>query len=350
MTGRDALPQEASLSERDGRYLRAILEWIGPRTTFSSTELRDLLMAEDGWGFGLTSELVDFFLFYLLAVEGFEAQQNSKSMTVSTPAELPERFQLVKDEVVDAPTWDKARKVADELLLLRGRADLPTSPEQAKLARDVATAIRPLRSSAAALRDRLLVVLAWAEVTADTSARLALIKTLIDRFDTLLADTGNADRARRLAGLASEPTYAALCRLARALGDETAAIADIELGQLAFDQVRRRGTDDDRTAIVGRLQNILRDGIDTGTMAQHARPWRQEAERRLKALLDAETKPHDGPHPIDPIVKPAAAGSSVRVNVPRGEAAATAAKAFEEALAAVSSARVTIRITVEPGT
>lgn len=336
-------------ARRDGRYLRAILEWIGPRTTFSSTELRDLLMAEDGWGFGLTSDLVDFFLFYLLAVEGFEAQQNSKSMTVSTPAELPERFQLVKDEVVDAPTWDKARKVADELLLLRGRADLPTSPEQAKLARDVATAIRPLRSSAAALRDRLLLVLAWADVTPDTSARLALIKTLLDRFDTLLADTGNADRARRLAGLASEPAYAALCRLARALGDETAAIADIELGQLAFDQVRRRGTDDDRTAIVGRLQNILRDGIDTGTMAQHARPWRQEAERRLKALLDAETKPHDV-YPIDPIVKLAAAGSSVRVNVPRGEAAATAAKAFEEALAAVPSARVTIRIIVEPGT
>ena len=335
-------------ARRDGRYLRAILEWIGPRTTFASTELRDLLMAEDGWSFGFTSELVDFFLFYLLAVEGFEAQQNSKSMTVSTPAELPERFQLVKDEVVDAPTWDKARKVADELLLLRGRADLPTSPEQAKLARDVATAIRPLRNSAAALRDRLLSVLAWADVPAETSARLALIKSLVDRFDTLMADMGNADRVRRLAGLASESAYAALCRLARALGDETAAIADIELGQLAFDQIRQRGSDDDCVAVVERLQNILRDGIDTGIMAQHARPWREEAERRFKALLGRETKPKGGPGPGP--VPPPTAGASVRVNVLRAEAAAEAAKAFEEALAAVPAARVTIRITVEPGT
>lgn len=336
-------------ARRDGRYLRTILEWIGPRTSFPSTELRELLTAEDGWAFGFTSEIVDFFLFYLLTVEGFEAQQNSKSMTVSTPAELPERFQLVKDEVVDAPIWDRARKVADELFLLRGRADLPTSPEQARLARDIATAIRPLRSSAVALRDRLLGVLAWAEVPADSSARLALLKTLIDRFDTLLADTANADRTRRLAGLAGETGYATFCRLARALGDETAAVADLELGQLAFDQVKRRGSLDDRAAVVDRLQNILRDGIDTGTMAQHARPWRQEAERRFKAQLDAETESKEQ-RPRDPVEPPVTPPGPVIRDVPRANAAAAAAEAVEQALKTVSTARVTIRIIVEPGT
>ena len=340
-------------ARRDGRYLRAILEWIGPRTTFSSSELRDLLTAEDGWSFGFTTELADFFLFYLLNVEGFEAQQNSKSMTVSSPAELPERFQLVKDEVVDAPTWDQARKVADELLNLRGRADLPTSPEQAKLARDIATTIRPLRSTAAALRDRLFLVLGWADVHVDDSGRLALIKTLLAHFDALLADNVNADRARRLAGLSREPGYAALCRLARALGDETAAIGEIELGQLAFDQVQRRGSDDDRGAVVERLQNILRDGIDTGLMAQHARPWRQEAERRLKAVLDADSGPKqkvDTNSRVEPIVTPPPPGAVVLANLPRAEAAAAAAQAVEKALTGVSSARVTIHITVEPGT
>lgn len=342
-------------ARRDGRYLRAVLEWIGPRTTFSSTELRDLLTAEDGWSFGLTADLADFFLFYLLNVEGFEAQQNSKSMTVSSPSELPERFQLVKDEVVDAPTWDQARKVADELLILRGRADLPTSPEQAKLARDVATAIRPLRGSAAALRDRLLLVLGWADVHPDTSGRLALLKTLLDRFDALLADNVNADRTRRLAGLSREPGYAALCRLARALGDETAAIGELELGQLAFEQIKnqKRGSDADRVAVVDRLQNILRDGLDTGTMTQHARPWRQEAERRFKALLDAESGPKkidDTNVRVDPIVTPPPPGAIVLAYIPRGEAVAAAAQAVERALTGVSTARVTIHITVEPGT
>lgn len=340
-------------ARRDGRYLRAILEWIGPRTTFSSSDLRDLLTAEDGWSFGFTTELADFFLFYLLNVEGFEAQQNSKSMTVSSPGELPERFQLVKDEVVDAPTWDQARKVADELLNLRGRADLPTSPEQAKLARDIATTIRPLRGSAASLRDRLLSVLGWADVPADNSGRLALIKTLIDRFDALLADNVNADRTRRLAGLSPETGYAALCRLARALGDETAAIGEFELGQLAFEQVQRRGSDDDRVAVVERLQNILRDGIDTGLMTQHARTWRQEAERRLKAVLDADSGPKkvDGSNiRVEPPVTPPPPGAIVLRNVPRGEAAAAAVQAVEQALAGVSTARVTIHITVEPGT
>lgn len=338
-------------ARRDGRYLRAILEWIGPRRTFSSTELREILTSEDGWSFGFTTELADFFLFYLLNVEGFEAQQNSKSMTVTSPSELPERFQLVKDEVVDAPTWDQARKVAEELLLLRGRADLPTSPEQAKLARDIATAIRPLRGSTAALRDGLLGVLGWADVPPNTSARLALIKSLLAHFDALLADTANADRVRRLASLSRETNFAALCRLARALGDETAAVGEFELGKLAFDQVTKRGSDEDRIAVVERLENILRDGIDTGTMAQYARPWRQEAERRLKALLDADTGPRKrSVDTDDPIVKPPSPGAFDLTNIPRSEAAKAATLAIEKALAGISTAHVTIRITVEPGT
>lgn len=335
-------------ARKDGRYLRAILEWIGSRTSFASTELRDLLMGEDGWAFGFTRELADFFLFYLLNVEGFEAQQNSKSMTVTTAAELPDRFQLVKDEVVDAPTWDQARKVAEELFGIRGRAELPTSPAQSTLARDVQGAARTLRGSAAALRDRILGVLAWASVPADRSARLALIKSLIDHLDALLADTTNIDRTRRLANLARETGYASLQRLVRILGDETAAVADIERTKLAFEHIRDEGSDEDRTAVVDRLRNILTDGLDTGSMRELVTPWAAEAIRRFEALIKRKKIIRDPP-PDRP--KPAPdARTVVCANIPRAEAAAAAAQALEQALAAVPGARVTLRITVEPAT
>ena len=350
-------------ARRDGRYLRTILEWIGTRTSFASTELRDLLMAEDGWGFGFTAELADFFLFYLLNVEGFEAQQNNKSMTVSGPTELPERFQLVKDEVVNAPTWDQARKVAEELFSLRGRADLPTSPEQAKLARDVAGTARTLRGSAVTLRDRLLGILAWAEVSGESSARLGLVKVIIDRLDALLADTANIDRIQRLAGMSQETGYKSLQRLVRNLGDETAALADIDSAKLAFEYIGTHGSADDKTAVVERLQNILTDGIDTGSLRELVTPWAAEAARRFKALLgqrgpgqpptyppvEPPTYPPRQP-PGPPPPSPPNARNFVCTDLPRAEAAAAVTKALEQALAEVPSARITIRVIVEPAT
>jgi hypothetical protein len=342
-------------ARRDGRYLRAVLEWIGTRTSFASTELRDLLMAEDGWGFGFTSELADFFLFYLLNVEGFEAQQNNKSMTVSGPTELPDRFQLVKDEVVNAPTWDQARKVAEELFSLRGRADLPTSPEQAKLARDIAGTARTLRGSAVTLRDRLLGILAWAEVPGERSARLGLVKVIIDRLDALLADTANIDRIQRLAGLSQETGYKSLQRLVRNLGDETAALADIESARLAYQYIGgTRGSAEDKTAVVDRLHNILTDGLDTGSLRELVTPWAAEAARRFKALLDDDIGPRPPVQPpVQPPVPPSPppnARNFVCKDLPRAQATAAITKALEQALADIPGARLTITVTVEPAT
>ena len=78
----------------------------------------------------------------------------------------------MKEEVVDAPTWDKARRVADRLLDQRGQADLPTPPEQAKLCREVAKKGNELRDNVRDFDTRLRAVCSWAGLSPDESARV----------------------------------------------------------------------------------------------------------------------------------------------------------------------------------
>lgn len=290
----------------DGRYLAPIRQWIGDRRTFEASALRELLMAEwdgsrardaDNWGFGLSREVSNLWLLYLLQVEGFEAQVNERSATISGLSDLPEKFRLVKDEVVDAPTWDKARRVAEKLLEVRGRSDLPTSPEQAKLARDAGAEAKKLAESARGFEARFREVAVWAEVDPARSARANAVRELIVFLDRVLAEAGNAARCRWLAGAAegkagARPLVEAFERIRQTLGEETAAVSTLVPHKNAFEHIRRAGDDADRTAVVVRLRNLLTDDWETSRLKEAGPLWIAEADRRFALLLEKE-KPRE---------------------------------------------------------
>ena len=274
---------------RDGRYLRAVLEWVGDKRRLEAADLRGRLMAEDGWSFGLTREVADLFLFYLLQVEGYEAQKGDKSFTVEG-VRLPDRFTLVKDDVVDAPTWEKAVHAAEVLLGVTGRADLPTSPEQAKLSRDAAARARDVRAEVQELDRRLRGVLRWAEVGSGESERCKTVVAVLGWLDEVRGNLTNAGRARRLAeGHGSEGAWRPVVER---VGTELSALGKVEAGKLAFETVRKLGDDKDRTQIVRRLRNLLKDPV-TQALADHASKWASDAAERAKDLLRGTLVPRE---------------------------------------------------------
>ncbi len=335
-----------------GRYLAPIRQWIGDRRTFEASELRNLLMREwdgsrpkdgDNWGFGFSKDVANLWLLYLLQVEGFEAQVNERSATISGLAELPEKFRLVKDEVVDAPTWDKARRVAEKLLEVRGRSDLPTSPEQAKLARDVGVEAKRLAEAARGFEARFGEVAKWADVDPTRSARAVAVSELIVFLDRVLAEAGNAARCRWLAGAAegiagARPVVEAFERIRQGLGQETAAASQLVPHKTAFEHIRRAGDDADRTAVVVRLQNLLNDGWDTTHLKDGAPLWIAEADRRFALLLEKE-KPRETE--AERIAREAAAQAVKDEDARKAAEALQRQKEAEEArLRAVEEARI----------
>jgi len=284
----------------DGRYLGPIRRWIGARRTFEASELRELMMSEwdssrsrdeNNWGFGFSKDVSNLWLLYLLQVEGFEAQINEKSTTIAGLAELPERFRLVKDEVVDAPTWDKARKVAERLVDVRGRSDLPTSPEQAKLVKDASAEAGKLTQAARLFQTRFGEVAKWADVDTTRSARLSAVGDLVVYLDGLRAETSNAAQCRWLARAADPQSTGTPApiegyeRIRRQLSEETAALSSLASQKVPFEHVRRAGDEADRTAVVVRLQNLLLDGWEAGRLHDAVPKWIKETTTRFEALL-----------------------------------------------------------------
>lgn len=283
----------------DGRYLAPVRTWIGDRRTFEASDLRERLMAEgdptrtrdaDNWGFGLTKEVANLWLLYLLQVEGFEAQIGERSATISGLSDLPEKFRLVKDEVVDHPTWDKARNVAEKLLEVRGRSDLPNSPEQAKLAREVGAKAKELAEAVASFQKALEAVAKWAGVDTGRSKRLASARELHTFLVGLTTETANAARTRRLAAAAegsteAKPALERFARIRRELADETTALTSLEPHKRAFEHVKRKGGEADQTAVVTRLHNLLTDAWETSQLRLGVPAWIREADERFAALL-----------------------------------------------------------------
>ena len=72
----------------DGRYLEQVLRWVGQQQTFEATTLRARLMAEDDWKFGLTHDVADLFLYYLLGAQDFRAEQAGRSVTVQALGQI----------------------------------------------------------------------------------------------------------------------------------------------------------------------------------------------------------------------------------------------------------------------
>jgi hypothetical protein len=285
----------------DGRYLSAIRAWIGERTSFDAHELRTLLMADrdsvrtreaEGWGFGLTKEVANLLLLYLLEVEGYEALVNERSTTIGSLGDLPERFRLVKDDVVDASTWDKATRVTEFLFGQQRRADLPSSPEQARLSREVGTKGRELLDAVKGYLESWTAVASWAGVDLPQSMRAGSALRLRVFLEGVVGETGNAPRMRRLAVAAEvsegSAPVARFAFIRQHLADERSALALFPAQRLAFQQLSQRGDEGDQTVVITRLRNLLRDDWDTSLLKSTANLWARVAEERFAALLDRE--------------------------------------------------------------
>ena len=272
----------------DGRYLAAIESWIGSRRHFDAQDLRAALAGDiesnEKWGFGLTKEVANFFLYYLLQVAGFEAQTGDRSESVNQLGDVKDKFRLVKEDVVDSPTWDRALRVADRLLGHRDSADLPNPREQAKLYREVGSKGWELRKAIRDFESCLRDVCAWAGVSPDDSARVRVVAELSGWLEELLADTGNASRTRRLAALNKDPRLEGFIRVQATLPGEAKALSEIAGQREAVHHLTSHGSDDDRAAVVTRLRNLLTDPVTVALLAEQAPTWIAEAKQRFVAV------------------------------------------------------------------
>jgi hypothetical protein len=272
----------------DGRYLAAIQGFIGTRRQVDAQDLRSALTADvegkEKWGFGLTKEVANFFLYYLLQVSGFEAQTSERSETVHKLGDIKDKFRLVKEEVVDSPTWDKALRVAESLIDHRGSADLPTPPEQAKLCREVAKKGSELRAAVRDVEARLREICTWAGVAPEDSARVGVVSGLSAWLDEMLSDTGHASRTRRLAALHGDPRLAAFVRVRATLPGEARALTEIAGQRNAVEHLASHGSDEDRTVVVVRLRNLLTDAVSVALLAEKGPAWIEDAKQRFLAV------------------------------------------------------------------
>lgn len=320
---------------RDGRYLGPILEWVGNRQRVDGYELRAKLVAEDGWGFGFTSQLADFFLFYLLQVEGYEAQVDGTGTTITGPTELPSRFILVKDEVVDAPTWDRARSAARKLLSVRGRADLPTSPEQAKLARDLRQAAADLGRKVGLLLGQLDTILGWSDADSEASKRRTTVAELKAFLAGLTATSGNAPVVRQIATFIDHEGHERWLRVITELGNETEAASKIQDKKFTYEQVRLRADATAREQVLQRLTNLLSDDVDTSLLRLSVDAWIQSLQQHFQRLYP-------------PVKKPRGAKTIEIASVAQGQAAEKAAEEITAAVAQMQGENVKLTIVVEP--
>ncbi len=335
-------PGSSNITARsDGRYLRSVTEWVGVRDRFEARELRARLMAEDGWQFGLSREVADFFLLYLLQVAGYEAQVGTRSATVQGLREVPDRFVLVKDEVVDSPTWDKALRAAEQLLGVRGRADLPTSPEQSKLVRDAVEAARSLRRDLVPFGAELAEVCGWTGVP--TCPRRAAAEGLVALLDRLSGASGNAPRVRVLAQAVEDPAFYGWSLTRAHLGEERATLRGIRGGKTAFETVAEHGTAEEQAGVCDKLRGWLAQPVkEKHLLSRCSVGWPEQADKVLQAILKRIVKP--------PPPKPPPAGRKEAKSTGSGDALRTQARQSLEALLAEfpAAAKLRVHISVEP--
>jgi uncharacterized protein DUF6079 len=282
---------ENSISRRtDGRFLSAIHAWISKEPgRFKASVVREKLVAGGKEGFGFSDDVVRFFLFYLLQVDGYEAKVKGDSLTIDGLASLPADFELVKADVVDAPTWDKARTIARKVCGVEGRVDLPSPPEQSKLSRDVGTAARKLKDEVDIFLTHLKRVLDWANIAPGTSKRADTVARLSELLGKVLEMTAHADRMRVLAALDGNALVEPYAVLRQFLADEQSALASIESQKRAFQEIGERGEEDEKKTVVLALQNVLREPIsEKRRLANLAKDWVAEADKIFGALLERE--------------------------------------------------------------
>ncbi len=347
-------PGESSVSPReDGSILRRVLEWSQDRSSFRASELRRELMAEGSVGFGLTREVADVFVYYLLQVRGYEAVAGGQGLTIEGLSALRRQdFLLRKDDVVDPPTWDTAREAARLLLNITGRRELPSSPEQAKLAREAVTAARRTRGHLDTLSRKLLKLLGWVDATAEDSARAKAVDEARARLSALLAEGSNADRMRKLAALLQgEPSERAV-RTACIVEAEAEARAAGEFGgrENAVVLIRDHGTEEEK-GVLTQLRNLLTDPVTTSLAREWPR-WRTRADkafRDISARLRERPPDINRPPPRPPESPPRGPGhkQASATGVSHGEVAARAQSLAQELIRELGEGCYDVVVTLE---
>jgi hypothetical protein len=361
---------ESSITRRtDGRFLSAVHAWVKAEPDrFRASSLREKLMAGGKEGFGFTDETARFFLHYLLHVEGYEAVVNGEARSFDGLAGQPPDFELRKADVVDAPTWDRARSAARMLLAVETKADLPSPPEQTKLSRDITAGAEKLKKQVDELLGVLKKVLVWAEVPVSESQRALTIGKLSELLGQLGTIKDHAGRVRLAASLGADKSLLDLYQLVRVHGaEERRALDAMDARRQHFEQVRKYGDPTEQSAVVTALQNLLRDPVSR-RVANVVTDWVAGADHVFDAVLkrlDKAQKPSPTPVPKPPADAPpppigrksnrppaieptGAVGRALRTGVPRAEAEAALRAMLKEALRGIDAGQVDIEIVVKP--
>jgi len=255
---------ETAITARvDGRYLRQLLHWCQGRQEFDAREVRALLSGEGKDGFGLSPDVANAMIYYLLQVEGYEAlTADGQGLTIDDFARMPDNFRLRKDEVVDHVTWSNARTAAQRLFGLKERRDLPTSPEQAKLARDISAKASELSALLQKQVDGLTAAIRMIRGEPAASRRLKELGDIREKLAPLAdAASENAERVRHLARFIDAASDSSLVAGIRGATTEVDSVAELERLRTNIEAVRENGSSDERLVIT-RLENLLlRDSL-----------------------------------------------------------------------------------------
>jgi len=332
-------PGASSITAReDGRYLRQVLDWTKDRREFQASELRSKLQQEGREGFGLTDDVANLFLFYLMQVRDYEAvNARGVGLTIEFASKLPPQFILRKDDVVSSVEWDTARNAGKALFGLSKRKELPSSPEQAKLARDAVQAAVGVQKQLEGLRSKLTQVCRWLTAPVGDSKRLTEAEVVASALTDLLSATSNSEKVRKLGGLLPTDPVAQKERVGcttGAAGDHQAAI-EMAGKQNEVTVVETHGTTEEQQPLRA-LRRLVLDPASIGL----AKDW-----PRIKKQLDESFRAvmkRIGPKKPPPGTKRVAKGP---VPVQRTDIAHEAARLAEEALADIGEGEG-LRVTV----
>lgn len=275
-------------AKRDGRYLSAIKGWIGDRKVVEASELHRFLSDDaDKDSYGLTTEVVQFLVWYLLNAEGYalEKKSNQASLTVErlTGIRLDE-VRLRKAEVVPLTVWEHARSVADRLLGLRDTADHVTVPEQSRLARAIGREADRVARGVQGLIAATETACAQVGVTPDESMRLTAYRALDERLRAWATPGPDTERLRDVATLHGSPLLQEWLAVTGTLAEERAALREVDGSLLAFQHVSRLGDDQQKQQVVTALQNLLKDPAER-RLADHATDWAKKAREEAERLV-----------------------------------------------------------------
>ena len=300
-------PGQGTITARtDGRYLTAIKRWIGDRSSFPAAELQTLLSDDEGAdSYGLPEEVVQFFVWYLLNVEGYALERISTqaSLTVEklTNIKLSE-VQLRKAEIVPLKVWDAARSVAESVLGIDDVPDLVTVPEQSRLSRRIIREADRLARSVQGLYAAMKEPCEMAGVALDDSLRAQTCKAFDASLREWVADQTDPERVSLVAGVHGSTRFDEWNSLLHpkpdvdGLSGERSALAEVKNSAWAYKQVARRGNDAQKTQVVTALRNLLKDPVQR-RLAEHAVEWAKTARRIAEALISEPPPPPPLPPP-----------------------------------------------------